>query len=313
MKVMSVNDEKTYVEEHEFNYLNMIDNAVRKRLIYIVERFALRFNIYDYWKNSFHTETKRLTDLGIGAERIFWKVISEEFSDWHPVPIYIGSNLFFETEDAYVNIDIKTAYIDNVRDLGGLVEVGDAQTSYPMMKKYGSKERFQPKIKTYYEIKENNKIVRKYALTYFIQIIYEKPEIIIQNSLDRGPIGIVLVSMPNGLLYDVYGDNIVGHPKSYRTKEGKRERPSNYRFYYNKCPCYKLLNNKNYPCNFRFRLYFNTKYNGYKRITNLSDKDGQEIIVTPEFILAFRSEDCYIYRNLYGCVDCENTCYLVYF
>jgi hypothetical protein len=308
---MSINDEKTEIEKLEYNYLRIIDNTIRKKLSYIVERFASRFDIYHYWKNYFHTETKRLTDLGIGAERIFWKVISEEFSEWHPVTIYIGSNLFFETENAYVNIDIKTAYIDNIRDLGGLVEVGDAQTSYPMRKTYGSKESFQPKISTYYEIKKGYKIIRKYALTYFVQIIYEKPEIIIQNNLDRGPIGIVLVSMPNGLLYDVYGENIVGYPKSYRTKGGQRERPLNYRFYYNKCPCYKLL--KNYPCNFRVRLYFNSKYNGYKRIIYLNNKKRQEIMIEPEFILGFGKKDCYIFRNIYGCNDCENACYLIYF
>jgi len=294
-------EELRMIEELEYKYLNKLDEVIRRNLNYIVERFASRFDTYEYWAPFYVTEKKRLTDLGIGAERVFWKVLAKEFSDWHPVSLFIGSNLFFEAQDAYIHIDVKTAFIDNIRDFGGLVEVGDAQTSYPMKEKHGSIEPFQPKIMPYYQVNKNGKISKKYALTYFIQIIYEKPELIIKKNLDRGPIVIILISMPNGLLYEIYGEKIVGYPKSYKTKEGKRVRPLNYRFYYNKCPCFKLL--VNYPCNFRVRLYFNYKYQGYQR-------EGLSERVAPQLILKF--EKTQNLMSKYGCNSKDN-CYIVIF
>ena len=308
---MNTSDEKSIVERLEYNYLNTIDSVIKNKIKYITERFATRFDVYNYWKDAFITEKKRITDLGTGAERVFWKVISNELKNWHPVALYLGSNLFFETEEAYINIDIKTVYIDNIRDLGGLVEVGDAQTSYPMKKKYQARESFQPKIRPYYEIQKGEQVIRKYALTYFIQIIYEKPEIIVQNKLDPRPIAMVFVSLPNGLLYDIYGDDIVAYPKSYRRRMGVSERPSNYRFYYSKCPCYKLL--RDFPCNFRVRLYFNSDYDKYRRQIPSSKGKGQIAIIEPEFILKFGKRECYKLTNVYGCNSCSEDCYLVYF
>jgi len=281
-----------YVEELEYRYLKTLDEAIKSNLNYIIERFKSRFQIYEYWIRYFKSETskKRLTDLGVGAERVFWKFISSMFADWQPIPIYIGSNLFLETQDAFINIDIKTVYVDNLRDYAGLVEVGEAQTSYPMKKTYGASQQFQPKISMYYEVKG----IIKYSLAFFIQIIYEKPEIIVEKKLDEGPIALILISMPNGLLYEVYGDDIVGYPKSYRSKETKdgrrlRERPANYRYFYSKSPCYKLLHD--YPCNYRLRIYFNSKYNGYHR-------EGLDEKVTIRNILNLCSScndrDCYI-------------------
>ncbi len=279
-------EEMMRIEELEYKYLNKLDVAIKKSIDYIITRFKHRFLIYNDWKNYLETERKRLTDLGIGAERIFWKIISNNFPDWNPVALFIGSNLFFETEDAFINIDIKTVYVDNLRDYRGLVEVGDAQTSYPMKKTYGALEPFKPKIKPYYEING----IRKYSLAYFIQIIYEKPEIIMDKDLDEGPIAILLVSMPNGLLYRLYGDEIVKYPKSYVTKGGKRIRPVNYRYYYSKEPCYKLLSSK--PCSYRIRLYFNKKYNGYYR-------HGLPSEIKPYIIVLLNKRcncsDCYLF------------------
>jgi len=274
------------IEELEYRYLNKLDEMIKNNISNIVSAFKRRFLIYKDWINYLETERKRLTDLGIGAERVFWKIISNSFYDWCPVALFIGSNLFFETAEAFINIDVKTVYVDNLRDYMGLVEVGDAQTSYPMTKTYGALEPFKPKIKPYYNVNG----VRKYSLAYFIQIVYEKPEIIMSMNLDQGPIAILLISMPNGMLYDIYGDEIVRYPKSYITREGRRIRPANYRYYYSEEPCYKLLQSK--PCNYRIRLYFNEKYNGYYR-------EGLYLRITPHIIASLKrrcnNHDCNLF------------------
>lgn len=131
------------IEYKEYRYLIEIEGIIKEKLKFILERFKSRFNTYEYWAPLLETEKKRLTDLGVGAERVFNHVIVSAMSrEWLPVPIPFGSNLFFEAGDVYINIDIKTAYLDNPRDYHGCVEVGEAQTSYPMKKKYGAKEEF---------------------------------------------------------------------------------------------------------------------------------------------------------------------------
>jgi len=79
-----------------------------------------------------------------------------------------------------------------------------------MKNKHGSLEEFQPKLEPFYEING----IRKYCLTYVIQVVHIKPEDIIQLKLDLNPVLINIVTIPNGLLYQVYGENIVKNLKA---------------------------------------------------------------------------------------------------
>jgi|FaiFalDrversion2_1042247.scaffolds.fasta_scaffold10704_1 hypothetical protein len=270
------------IEEQEFRYLIQIQRIIKEKLEFILRCFSSRFKTYEYWASLIETEKKRLTDLGTGAERVFNHVIvSYKWKEWHPVPIPFGSNLFFETSDVFINIDVKTAYADNPRDFQGRVEVGEAQTSYPMKKKHGSFEEFQPKLKPFYEINDK----KKYCLTYVIQVVHTKPEDIFQRNLDPNPVIINVISIPNGLLYEIYGEDIVKEPKSYHTKEGRRLRPANFRYYYCVEPHFKLLN---IECGYRIRIFFNQKYRNklYKDIL-LTPETTTQINPIPNHIITF--------------------------
>lgn len=253
-------EELRSIEHKEYRYLIEIEKIIKERLKFILNRFASRFDTYKYWAPLLETERKRLTDLGVGAERVFNHVIvSVKSREWFPVPIPFGSNLFFEAKDAYINIDIKTVYLDNPRDYLGCIEVGEAQTSYPMKKKYGARKEFQPKLKPYYDVGG----IRKYCLTYVIQVIHVKPEEIIEHNWDPNPVMTNIICVPNGLLYNIYGDDIVKYPKSYHTEKGVRVRPANFRYYYYLSPRFKIL--KKYHVipdkyNYRIRIFFNSYY-----------------------------------------------------
>lgn len=292
---MACNNTHVFIEKLEHHYLILLDNIICSNIQQIASLFAKRFEMYNDWKDLLNTGLKRITDLGIGAERVFWKIIANSFPAWSPVPLFIGSNLFFETDDVFVHIDIKSVYADNMRDYGGLVEVGDAQTSYPMKNKWGAQQEFMPKIRPTYIISGKE----KYSLTYFIQIIYEKPERIINNRLDPGPVALVLISLPNGNLYDIYGEDIVKYPKSYITKNKQRIRPANYRYYYSEKPCYICLQSiPELACTYRVRVYFNKKYTGHRISVELNSR-SDTIEISPEIIAALKSkrcngQDCYI-------------------
>jgi len=270
------------IEEYELKYLVQIQQIINKKLEFILKCFSSRFDTYEYWAPLMEAEKKRLTDLGTGAERVFDHVIvSCKWKEWYPVPIPFGSNLFFETSDVFVNIDIKTAYADNPRDFRGRVEVGEAQTSYPMKKKYGSLEEFQPKLRPFYKI--NGKL--KYCLTYIIQVVHAKPEDIVEQELDPNPILINVISIPNGLLYKIYGEDIVKEPKSYHIKESKRLRPANFRYYYCREPRFKLLT---VECSYRIRIFFNQKYkNKSYRNVLLTPENMTQIKTLPKHIITF--------------------------
>jgi hypothetical protein len=247
-------EEYTSIELKELKNLNLIKQVVEGELNFILERFRSRFATYRTWAPLMVTELKRLTDLGTGAERVFNFVICRHMGDkWSPVSIPFGSNLFFESEDAFINIDVKTVYADNTRDYGGLVEVGEAQTTYLMKNKWGCLKRFDPKLKPFYEVGD----VRKPCLTYIIQEIHVKPEDVIEKRLDANPVALNIISVPNGLLYDVYGERIVGYPKSYHYKKKRRFSPANFRYYYHKEPRFKLLKEE---CAYKIRMFFNKNY-----------------------------------------------------
>jgi len=239
------------VEYAELSVLNQITNIIRYKFDFILERLTSRFETYSTWKNYLikkGKKPKRLSDLGTGAERIFNYVFVTCMKDkWHPVSIPFGSNLFFESNEAFINIDVKTEYADNTRDYKGLVVVGDFQTSYRSQK---YRQGLVPKLKPFYRV--HGKI--KYCLTYAIQVIVAKPEDIFTKKYNRNPVSINIICIPNGLLYEVYHEEIVGQPKSYYSDNTMK----GFRYLYWKEPRFKLL--KNVECPYRIRLFFNKEY-----------------------------------------------------
>jgi hypothetical protein len=272
-------EELKIIETKEFEYLIEIERIIKGKLEFILKCFASRFKTYNYWASLMETQRKRLTDLGTGAERVFNHIlVSVKSNEWSPVPIPFGSNLFFESVDSYINVDVKTAYADNPRDFQGCVEVGEAQTSYPMKSLHGSRESFQPKLKPFYEANG----IKKYCLTYVIQVVHVKPEHVLKRGLDSNPVMINIIAVPNGLLYGVYGENIVKEPKSYHTEKKVRVRPANFRYYYSITPQFKLIGN------YRIRIFFNNNYKGrwYENVY-LTPENMTQISPIPTNIINF--------------------------
>jgi hypothetical protein len=129
--------------------------------------------------------------------------------------------LFFETQDAFVHIDIKTAKLSNPSDYKGKVPLSENQTSYR-----SSVKKFKANLPTFYnKDRENEKI----CLTYIINIIYD------DSKKDFKIIAIYLISVPNGELSKIYKDKIIGSGKN----KGK-----SFRFEYKNNPFFSLIKNK---------------------------------------------------------------------
>ena len=128
--------------------------------------------------------------------------------------------MFFETYNAFVHIDIKTAKLDNMSDFKGKIPVGGNQTSY-------KSDDYDFEVNLPHNYSYQNKI----CLTYFINIIYE----IENNNIEIK--AIYLICVPNGKLIDTYGNEIIGSGKSGYSGKG-------FLYLYHKKPNFELLTDK---------------------------------------------------------------------
>lgn len=180
----------------------------------------------DWWGKFVRVDKKRQTsDMAIGAERIFIWLISDKIGTPNSAPI--GANLFFESHDAFIHIEIKTAREDNTSDYRGLVPINKNQTSYRATQSHrGTPINTLPGIPKYYSD-------GKPCLSYSIQIIY--------NHRTFEIIAILLISIPNGQLFSTYGNKIVNCGK---TKD------ESFRYRYRSNPYFELVPEK--PFRVRF-------------------------------------------------------------
>jgi len=138
-------------------------------------------------------------------------IIFRAFKDWKAFASPISSDTSFVTDDAIINLDIKTVKnIDNDAKQGYL-QVRRNQISYPNKDIKGVPWKVHQPVSI--EIKEG---VFLPTLSYFVKFIWarEKNEIIIKD--------IVICSVPNGKLVEIYGDDYLVNYKTYDYKDKKR-------------------------------------------------------------------------------------------
>ena len=195
------------IEQAEYRYFITIKTHLLCRIKEILKFLNSRIKILDDWKNQFLATARRgyqQSDLDIGAERVFHNFASLIFRNPNSTPI--GSDIVFDSDEGYrIHIDIKTALINNPADYNGKINIGKNQTSY-------SGTNFNGNLPTIYN--GDGKI----TLTYVIQIIHEH--------LSDKIHAIILASIPNGLLYEVYGDNII------KAGKGGWNKAKDFRFAY---------------------------------------------------------------------------------
>ncbi|MCX7880765.1 MAG: hypothetical protein N2517_08900 [Ignavibacteria bacterium] len=186
------------LEKLERLYFEYIRTFVLNDITNLISNINSRLDILNDWKTQFKNTAHagyQSSDLEYGAKRVFHHYFSALFKFPNSSPI--GPDLMYRCHDAFVHIDIKTALITNPSDFKGKVNIASNQSSYSVP------NIFTGNIPNYYTI---NKVVLP-SLTYIIQIVHEnfKPELK----------AILLICIPNGQLYSIYGSSIIsgGKPK----------------------------------------------------------------------------------------------------
>lgn len=202
------------IEKKEKKYLNKYYHFMKYSEDEMLHGFRTKEKIKNDWIGYYGT---KISDFAVGAERIVYALFNGK-GIGQPNSCPVGADLFFEVDDGYIHIDLKTVQLDNIDDYNTNIFVGLNQNSYKgnmiVEPKKGRKQEireYNPSLPYFYC---KNTIDEKVCLSYFATILYDK------HTLDIYIIS--LLCMPNGALEKVYG--------SLALQAGKNPDKTRYRF-----------------------------------------------------------------------------------
>lgn len=206
------------IEEIELKYLNKYYHFLKFAEDEMFFGFQTKEKIKDDWWGHYgNYEGKGISDFAVGAERIVYSLLNGK-GIGQPNSSPVGADLFFEVEDAYIHIDMKTVQKENIGDFSTSIFVGKNQNSYKgniVVNKKGKKEirEYVPSLPTYYN---KGKSDEKICLSYFITILYNRENLDIMV--------ITIDSMPNGELEKYYKNRVLKAGKNLdKTRYNIRE------------------------------------------------------------------------------------------
>ena len=168
----------------------------------------------------------------VGCERIVYSLLNGKVAG-EPNSSPVSSDLFFEVEDAYIHIDLKsvtttegTTSTDNIGDFNTHITIGKNQNSYAgtIIKNNGKRnqysEEYSPNLPVFYSKSNGDK---KITLTYFVCLL--------NNSVSQECELISIICLPNGKLRQ--------HYESRPLHAGKKTGEARYNF--SSIPTFELL------------------------------------------------------------------------
>ena len=210
------------IEELESKYLNKFYHFLKYAEDEMMFGFQTKEVIKSDWSGKYGSN---ISNFAVGAERIIYALFNGK-GVGQPNSCPVGADMFFEVDDAYIHIDLKTVQTRNIGDITKNVFVGRNQNSYKSEIKKANGDSFnpvrfyEPALPPFYNKgKENEKI----CLSFFITIVYEDINLNILN--------INLICMPNGCLVSHYGSRVL--------QAGKN--PDKTRFKFTEVPTFELL------------------------------------------------------------------------
>jgi hypothetical protein len=240
---MQENKKLIELESLESKYLNKYYHFLKFAEDELLLGFQTKYRIQDDWQHQWdpQDEGKGISSFAAGAERIVYSLLNGK-GIGQPNSAPVGSDLFFEVEDAFIHLDLKTVQTRNIGDITTDIFVGNNQNSYNGKLEVSGDIKHYDKaaLPHFYTIQSedswNGK--KKPCLTYFITILYE------ENNLNILMLNIL--SMPNGALSNTYHNKVLKAGKVRHRKEidplynSHRE---TVRFNFKECKNFELLDN----------------------------------------------------------------------
>ena len=118
------------IETIELKYLEKYYHFLKFVQDEMFQGFRTKENIKDDWIGLYGSlGGEGISDFAVGAERIVYSLINGK-GIGQPNSAPVGSDLFFEVEDAYIHIDMKTVNLKNIGDFKTSIFIGENQKSY---------------------------------------------------------------------------------------------------------------------------------------------------------------------------------------
>lgn len=222
------------IEKLEYKYLMKYWYFLKYAEDDIIRGFDSKNDIKDDWEGLYGTDNGGTSDFAVGSERIVYALLNGKIAG-QPNSCPVSSDLFFEVDDAYIHIDLKSVLTndgkekDNIGDFNTSIFIGVNQNSYKgnmIVNKGRANEKirpYEPNLPTIYH-KSNGE--RKINLTYFVTIL--------SNAITKKTEVISIMCVPNGELEK--------HYKERPLKAGKIAAET--RFNFKECQSFELLENK---------------------------------------------------------------------
>lgn len=208
----------------------------------IISGFETKDDIISDWKGLYGSEDGGISDFAVGSERIIYALLNGKIAG-QPNSSPVSSDLFFEVDDAYIHIDLKSVtttdgvkidqngkkLTDNIGDYNTDIFIGRNQNSYKgnMIVNKGKVNEeireYTPHLPVIYNKKNGDK---KINLTYLVTIL--------SNSITSRTELISIMSVPNGKLEKKY--------KERPLKAGKNLDKT--RFNFKECSTFEFLENQ---------------------------------------------------------------------
>jgi len=188
------------IEELEKQYFQALHSAIENNTELIERKIKYLNKTREHWEGALKLDNA----IQIVIQELIRSIIFRAFTDWESFSSPICSDTAFETEDAIVNLDVKTVKNSDNDVKQGYLQVRRNQISYPNKPIKGIP--WVPHQPVEMEMVDGQKL---HTFSYFVKFIWarESKEIKIKE--------VVICSVPNGKLSQVYGNDLLVNYKTY--------------------------------------------------------------------------------------------------
>lgn len=205
------------IETLEAKYLNKYWHFLKFVEDEIIKGFNTKNDIKSDWIGKYGNSDGGISNFAVGSERIIYALLNGKIAG-QPNSSPVASDLFFEIEDAYIQIDLKSVTTnggisihpetgellkDNIGDYNTSIFIGENQNTYHGNLKVKTRNEegypveiirpYEPNLPPVYNKSNGDK---KICLTYFVTIL--------SNSATFETELVSIMCMPNGKLESYY-------------------------------------------------------------------------------------------------------------
>lgn len=197
--------DKSSINKLDKMYFNKIKDIIESNGTTFFKNLTSHFDIVESWSDY----SGKMSYIQEGVERVVQSIISDNV-DWDICSTPVGADSVFMTPKAVIHIDSKALLYSDGDATENKVTLSKNQTSYmtPEEYTYGDSS-FKSNLPCFYDHRLYGEVV---CLTYFVKVIYDLTDDL--NSFRN--FKVILCSIPNGELRDVYGYDFIQAGRSIK-------------------------------------------------------------------------------------------------